>query len=200
MDPARYRRVFLLGPSHHAYLSNCALTKSKYYATPLGNLEIDREITEQLYAGGGFSYMSKQVDEQEHSLEMHAPFIRKAFTNAELKLVPIMVGNLNAKTEQEFGERLAPYLADNANLFIVSSDFCHWGANFDYYYKESGMEVHQAVEKLDRQAMDLIEEQNPEGFEAYLQQTENTICGRHPIAVFMNAIKAYSRKAFLPSD
>jgi MEMO1 family protein len=46
IDPTKYRRVFLLGPSHHAYLSNCALTKSKYYETPLGNLEIDREITD----------------------------------------------------------------------------------------------------------------------------------------------------------
>lgn len=38
--------------------------------------------------------------------------------------------------------------------------------------------------------MDLIEKQDPEGFHKYLQETENTICGRHPIAVFLNALKA----------
>jgi len=42
--------------------------------------------------------------------------------------------------------------------------------------------------------MDLIEAQDPEGFHHYLEVTENTICGRHPIAVFMNAIKAYGIK------
>ncbi|TNV76581.1 hypothetical protein FGO68_gene3987 [Halteria grandinella] len=195
IPPSHYKRVFLLGPSHHAYLSTCALTKSQYYQTPLGNIEIDREVTEQLHAGGGFQYMSQKVDEQEHSLEMHAPFIRKAFGEG-VKLVPIMVGNLNAKSEQEYGERLAPYLADDQNIFIVSSDFCHWGSNFDYYHKEQGLEVHQSVEKLDRQGMQLIEDTNPEGFEEYLQKTDNTICGRHPIAVFLNAVRSYSLATF----
>ena len=32
---------------------------------------------------------------------------------------------------------LAPYLADPSNLFIVSSDFCHWGARFNFtFYDE----------------------------------------------------------------
>ena len=42
-------------------------------------------------------------------------------------LVPIMVGALSTNAEATYGEILAPYLDDDANLFIVSSDFCHWG-------------------------------------------------------------------------
>lgn len=88
--------------------------------------------------------MSKNVDEKEHSLEMHIPYIRKAFEGVDgLKLVPIMVGNLSKKSEQEFGEKLAPYLKDEKTLFIISSDFCHWGSNFDYYhYDKSNGEIH----------------------------------------------------------
>ncbi len=95
INPTNYKRVFLLGPSHHAYLDNCALTKSKFYETPLGNIEIDREVTEEIHSLGGFSYMSKKVDETEHSLEMHAPYIKKMFGDHQFKLVPIMVGNLS---------------------------------------------------------------------------------------------------------
>jgi AmmeMemoRadiSam system protein B len=41
--------------------------------------------------------MNRNVDEAEHSLEMHIPYIKKVLPN--VKLVPIMVGNLNAKSE-----------------------------------------------------------------------------------------------------
>ena len=37
------KRVFLLGPSHHVYLPNAALSQCTTYATPLGNLKIDSE-------------------------------------------------------------------------------------------------------------------------------------------------------------
>ena len=41
-------------------------------------------------------------------------------------LVPIMVGATSADKEKEYGRFFAPYLASTENLFIVSSDFCHW--------------------------------------------------------------------------
>lgn len=41
-------------------------------------------------------------------------------------LVPIMVGATSTDKEKEYGRFLAPYLANTENLFIVSSDFCHW--------------------------------------------------------------------------
>ena len=31
VDPAKYKRVFLLGPSHHVYLDNCALSNASVY-------------------------------------------------------------------------------------------------------------------------------------------------------------------------
>ena len=69
--------MFLLGPSHHFYLAKCALSKCSEYETPLGNLTIDREITQQLFDTGKFQWMSQQTDEDEHSLEMHLPYIYK---------------------------------------------------------------------------------------------------------------------------
>lgn len=45
-----------------------------------------------------------------------------------------MVGSTSATTEQAFGALLAPYLADPSNVFVISSDFCHWGLRFRYTY------------------------------------------------------------------
>ena len=35
------KRVFILGPAHHIYLTGCALSKFKTYDTPLGELTLD---------------------------------------------------------------------------------------------------------------------------------------------------------------
>lgn len=34
------KRVFVLGPSHHAYLTGVALSKFKSYATPVGDIPL----------------------------------------------------------------------------------------------------------------------------------------------------------------
>lgn len=45
----------------------------------------------------------------------------------EFSIVPVLVGALSENKELEYGKLLSKYLADPSNLFIISSDFCHWG-------------------------------------------------------------------------
>ena len=42
-------------------------------------------------------------------------------------MVPVLVGSLKADQEQNYGKLFSKYLTDPQNLFIISSDFCHWG-------------------------------------------------------------------------
>ncbi len=44
----------------------------------------------------------------------------------DIKLVPILVGSTTEVKERMYGGLLAKYLEDPENLFIISSDFCHW--------------------------------------------------------------------------
>ena len=76
-DTRHSKRVFLLGPSHHFYLEKAALTRCTHYGTPLGSLPIDSATTADLHKTGQFDWMSQDVDEDEHSLEMHIPYIYK---------------------------------------------------------------------------------------------------------------------------
>ena len=43
-----------------------------------------------------------------------------------VKIVPIMVGSLSKQAEAKFGKLLSPYLDNEENFFVISSDFCHW--------------------------------------------------------------------------
>lgn len=65
--------------------------------------------------------------------------------------MPILVGSIAPDVEATYGTLLAPYLADPQNLFVISSDFCHWGKRFSYtHYDESCGPIHKSIEKLDK--------------------------------------------------
>ena len=44
--------------------------------------------------------------------------------------------------------------------------------------------------------MDLIEKLNPDAFTEYLRKYQNTVCGRHPIGVFLQSICVLARKNY----
>lgn len=48
--------------------------------------------------------------------------------------------------------------------------------------------IYQSIECLDREGMELIEAGDGPAFRAYLELTQNTICGRYPIALFLAAL------------
>ncbi|GAM87227.1 hypothetical protein ANO11243_052490 [Dothideomycetidae sp. 11243] len=210
-DVSKAKRVFLLGPSHHFYLSNAALSQCEAYATPLGNLAIDKATTQELHATGQFSYMRQDIDEDEHSLEMHLPYICKMLSKTFgdrawfPPLVPIMIGNTSSDTEKKLGKTLAPYLADPANAFVVSSDFAHWGTRFRYtfYRDSSGNErslksgereprdpsIHESIREVDFECIAACETGSHDEWLDVLSDTGNTVCGRHPIGVVMAGIE-----------
>lgn len=117
-----------------------------------------------------------------------------------------MIGSTSASTERTFGRHLAPYLADASNLFVISSDFCHWGSRFRYTYYQppagsaknlrSSSEVqkdypiHESIKAVDFESMDAVESRQHSVFVEQLERTGNTVCGRHPIGVFMAAVEA----------
>jgi AmmeMemoRadiSam system protein B len=193
IDPTNVKRVFILGPSHHYLLNGCAVSDCTKYATPLYDLTIDRGISEELRSTGSFEVMSLDTDEAEHSIEMHLPYIAKMMApkKNEFTVVPILVGSISADKEAKYGAIFAKYLADPTNLFVISSDFCHWGDRFHYtYYDQSKGEIHQSIKALDFAGMEIIERLDHQEFTAYLKKYSNTICGRHPIGVFLGAINA----------
>lgn len=191
IHPRSVRTIFILGPSHHVRLSGCALTQCTAYATPLYDLTVDAAINQDLMDTGHFELMSMEADEDEHSIEMQLPYIAKVMESmrGRFTIVPIMVGSLSPSLEAKYGKILAKYLEDPSNCFVISSDFCHWGQRFRYtHYEPEKGEIYQSIQSLDRQGMDLIESLDPAGFSAYLKKLGNTICGRHPIGVFLNMV------------
>ncbi|CAK7219298.1 hypothetical protein SEUCBS140593_003841 [Sporothrix eucalyptigena] len=221
LDLRRAKRVFVLGPSHTYYLRGCALTTFEKLATPFGDFQVDSGVLAKLRETGKFSDIPRHNDVREHSLEMHLPYIwkvlEKSVGNSHTwpTLVPIMVGDGDGAAERSYGELLLPYLEDPENAFVVSSDFCHWGRNFQFWQYCPGADftkirtlssragsqpegaeppVHEFIRTLDEAAFDVIETGVQADFVEYLHLTDNTICGRHPISVLMAALELLAAK------
>ncbi|VDN13567.1 unnamed protein product [Dibothriocephalus latus] len=148
-------------------------------------------VCKALKKSGEFVDLRMSEDEDEHSLEMQLPYVAKVMESRAktFTIVPIMVGSLSFEKERVYGEILAPYLQDPRTLFVISSDFCHWGSRFRYtYYDQKQGEIWQSIKNLDKMGMDSIETMNPEAFDTYIKKYRNTICGRHPIGVLLHAM------------
>lgn len=199
VSPAVVKRVFILGPSHHVRIRGCALTACHTYETPLYNLKVDAAINKELEQTGHFTQMNKKTDEDEHSIEMHLPYVAKVMEDFKdnFTVIPILVGSIQPDVEALYGSILAPYLADPQNLFVISSDFCHWGRRFGYtHYDKSCGDIYKSIERLDKDGMNIIEKLDPEGYTAYLNRYNNTICGRHPIGVLLRAVEALKKQGY----
>jgi MEMO1 family protein len=183
---------------------------------------VDKSITEALRKTEKFAKIPTRNDVQEHSLEMHLPYLWKrceetfgARDSAQAKafptIVPIMVGSVREVAEKEIGAILAPYLQNPSNAFIVSSDFCHWGSRFDYtaYLPAEGLKglrnlsrrqaapkqpsIHESISNLDHLVMNAIESGDHKRYLEMLATTENTVCGRHPIGVMMATLEVLEK-------
>ncbi|KAI9879520.1 MAG: hypothetical protein M1830_008313 [Pleopsidium flavum] len=240
LDLSQAKRIFLLGPSHHIHLTNCALSQCTTYTTPLGPLPLDTRTIADLHATSKFSKMSLATDEDEHSLEMHLPYIHKLLSlhfpdnnnnngpaSSFPPLIPILVGSTTTATERAYGALLAPYLADPTSVFIVSSDFCHWGLRFNYtYYLPSTTSsspssdskgsagyslkptskpptsppIHASIGNIDHLSMSTISSGSHAAFLQNLRETGNTVCGRHPIGVVMAALEVLKSEGKLDEE
>ncbi|KAF6776581.1 hypothetical protein AHF37_03905, partial [Paragonimus kellicotti] len=188
------KRVFILGPSHYLGISGkCALTVAESCSTPLYTLNIDKEVFQELHKTGEFISLSIENDEQEHSVEMQLPYIAKVMEKyrGSFKIVPVVVGSLSPSREAVYGQIFAHYLNNPENIFVISSDFCHWGRRFQYtYYNQDKGAIWQSIQALDEEGMNIIERLAPAAFTTYLNNYGNTICGRHPIGILLQAVEA----------
>ncbi|OHT12309.1 Protein MEMO1 [Tritrichomonas foetus] len=191
IDPNQFDRVVVMGPSHRVRINCCTIADAKAAETPFGPIPFNMEMVTSLLTNHPSLFEKLDIDtaEIEHSLEMEFPLLKFIFKDKDFSIVPIMVGHVGYQKCAEIAAALEPF-ADERTLFVISSDFCHWGERFRYQFlPDSPGEVHEKIEKLDRDATIQISTGIPSKFEAYLDETHNTICGRFPILIMMNLIK-----------
>lgn len=191
LEEGDFSRVIILGPSHYVGFHGCSLPEVTHYRTPLGLVEIDSVVREQLLEKGLFS-THPQAHELEHSIEVQLPFLQAKLN--KFKLVPIVVGDLSKEDYAKIAESLKPFITDDT-LIVASSDFTHYGPNYGYVpFAEN---IKENLKNLDMGAVDRIIRLDFEGFLDYCEKTQITICGQNPISILLNLLPADSEGKLL---
>jgi len=115
-----------------------------------------------------FVVLKKSAEEDEHSLEMHLPYIFKVFNDAgkDVELLPMMVGQVKKADIPKYAKDLENHFMDPRTLFVISSDFCHWGEHFDYQPKHKDESViWRSIERLDKEGIAHIEKHDLKAFQ-----------------------------------
>ena len=182
-----YKRIFLLGPSHHEWLDGASVnTEADYYATPLGNVKVDRETGMALTTTDGTDltdsekvfFYRPEAHDREHCLEVQLPFLQRRLGDVP-PIVPIIISTNDFQKLSRMAETLKPYFTDE-NLFVISSDFSHYPRYEDAY--EADGKTGKAIESGDvGQFIAAIEENARSG----KRNLATSACGEFAIITLM---------------
>ena len=173
--------VIILGTDHVGY-GGVALLGDGAWETPLGNLEIDVELSQKILEKSDIivddSSAFTGFMEQEHNIEIQLPFIKYCAKDRDVKIVTIKMGGIRAYSvfEALANDIAASVKALNKDVVIVaSSDMSHKNV--------SNREQLNQFKSIDRKVIDAFVELDPKKTLSAASQT--TVCGAQTITTLM---------------
>jgi AmmeMemoRadiSam system protein B/AmmeMemoRadiSam system protein A len=178
-----FKRVIVIGPTHRLPMEDMfSVPRATHYETPLGQVALDVEFAEKLLKYPLFQDVPAAY-QQEHSVQIEVPLLQ--YKLSDFKLVLIVAGQCSYDTIARAGRILAS-LIDADTLVVASSDFTHYGPQYQYVpFKEN---IPENLKKLDMGAFEFIQKLDAKGLLGYRDSTGATICGCVPIAVLLETL------------
>jgi AmmeMemoRadiSam system protein B/AmmeMemoRadiSam system protein A len=167
----RFDRVLILAPSHRYRVRGVSVFKGRAYATPLGQVPLDQEISDRLRGQRGFGY-AWPLHQREHSLEIQLPFLQVAL--GKFKLIPGVMGDSSLYLARIAAEGVVAAVGRRRVLLIASSDLSH-------FYTE------KKAHALDRVLIKHVKDLDVFGLARALAARECFACGAGPILTVMIA-------------
>jgi len=125
----KYSRVVVIAPSHFESFDYTSIYDGDAYATPLGNVPIDKAFAAQLAQMSPSMKLSEHGHSPtsagaEHAIEVQLPWLQKVL--GSFQLVPIVMGNQSYENSRALGVALAKLIAGGDTLIVASSDLSHY--------------------------------------------------------------------------
>ncbi|MFH0731842.1 MAG: AmmeMemoRadiSam system protein B [Candidatus Omnitrophota bacterium] len=173
--------IFILGPNHTGIGKRFSLHKQGHWRTPLGDVEVDSEIAQQLLKSCKYLDDDTAAHTYEHCLETQLPFLQ--YIKSDFKIVPIVLSAYNSDAYRSLGEAIAS-VAKNLKkdfLIIASSDMSHYEGQKD-------------AQKKDKKAIDAILKLDELQLINCVEGLNITMCGYIPAAIMLIAAKLLGAK------
>ena len=172
--------VILIGPNHGSGKGLAAPAISMMtrgaWEFPNGEMEINAALAGEILKSSCEIHDAGWAHEEEHSLEVHLPFMGKYWDSPEF--VPIIISRLDDDQVLQLGECLYKSVVNYGKpvTLAASTDMSHY--------------VPQDVAaRLDKIAMERIEAMDAEGLLKVVHDRRISMCGVQPVAVALEVCK-----------
>jgi len=125
----KFDRVVVIAPSHYEAFDYSSVYDGAAYATPFGQVPVDRAFAAKLatmdpsikLSGAGHT---PTPERPEHSIEVQLPFLQRVL--GQFELVPVIMGDQSYDACRALGVALAKLVAGTNTLIVASSDLSHY--------------------------------------------------------------------------
>lgn len=127
----------IFGTAHRYFDAACAIYDKGSWQTPLGEIEIDKELAEAIVKKNKSAASNPDAHNYEHSIEVQVPFIQFLFK--DVKIVPILTPPV--KSAIPIGSSVAECIKEASDKKIVcigSTDLTHYGPGYGFNPQGSG--------------------------------------------------------------
>ncbi len=171
------KKVILIGPSHHQYLSRAVIDESDIWQTPLGQVDLATDLAKTLVKENSLFGLDSVPHQSEHSLEVMLPFLQTVLN--DFRILPILVNQLTDDDLKEISQSLVKHL-DEQTLVIASSDMSHYPA-----YEQANQADGKVIEAILTGQLSKLEETIDQLFQENIPDLDTCLCGQEAVEVLM---------------
>jgi AmmeMemoRadiSam system protein B/AmmeMemoRadiSam system protein A len=169
-----FSTVVVLAPSHYHPLNGISVYQGEAFATPLGNVGVERDSAAELLRLP-FARDNAAVFEREHAIEVHLPFLYRI--RPGVKIVPVICGRMDRDQMREFARVLLKMSREDSDMLILAStDLSHY-----HPYDEAVA--------IDARTVTAVEAGDVEQLWQYLSAEQCEACGHVPLTIFLEYMK-----------
>jgi AmmeMemoRadiSam system protein B len=172
--------VVILGPNHTGYGSGLAVVNEGFWRTPLGDVEVDGEVADELVREARIVDVDEVAHRFEHSIEVQLPFLQYLYGDG-FRFVPVCFGLQDLASAGEVGRALVEVMNGRNAVVIASSDMTHY-------------EPQKKAAAKDLDALKAVEDMDEKRFYSIIEAQNVTACGYGPIAAVITAAKGLMAK------
>ncbi len=172
VEGRRFDLVVVVAPTHHHYFDGISIYNVGNYMTPLGEVEVDRDLAAELIANCSEINFVPEAHRFEHSLEVQLPFLQVALGN--FTLLPMIMGQQSWSQALKLAEIIAGLTVGRRLLLIASTDLSH-------FYNAA------EADRLDQRIVAAVAAFDPTAFWSLIENRRAEACGAGPLLSVMLA-------------
>ncbi|UCD64778.1 MAG: AmmeMemoRadiSam system protein B [Candidatus Zixiibacteriota bacterium] len=179
LEGEEYDSVIVVSPSHRVFFKGSSVYNGAGYETPLGVVEIDKELSAKIASIHPAVYFSNMghasgATRGEHALEVQLPFLQIVL--GKFKLVAIVMGDQEEDSISSLGETLAAALKGTNTLVVASTDLSHFHPQ-------------KVANRLDSAVQAAVERFDPDMLIDTLESGKGEACGGGIVAAVLKAAR-----------